>query len=129
MRKRLQIALMASTVPRPLSFSHFNFAPPTATEIPSKITTSDEHGRTIYVNGSAPTLRSPRCNVRISETNLDVLELTKIIDGSRCLRPNAAAMRAARSAAAEVSHILDGNRTNRRTPKLWQPIFTDGARG
>src|SRR6202035_139442 len=110
MRKRLQIALMASTI----AATSFLLAPPLrATETeedgsgPSeKITTSDEHGRKIYVNDSV-TVKAVR------HTGTSTAPQRKLMYWSSKENrwkpvPSASAesMRAAQSAAAEVSDFL-----------------------
>jgi soluble lytic murein transglycosylase-like protein len=106
MRKRLQIALMASTV----AATAFLLAPQLRAEdgdgAPQKITATDDHGRTIYVNDSGPTSRARRA------PEAEVPRRTLMYWSSKENRwkpvppPNAAAMRAARSAAAEVSQYV-----------------------
>src|ERR1700674_4689405 len=107
MRKRLQIALMASTV----AATSFFLTPQLRAlegdgEPPQKITATDEHGRTIYVNESIPAsrarrteaLEAPRRKLMYWSSNEN---RWKPVPGA-----NAASMRAGRSAAAEVSQYI-----------------------
>src|SRR5258708_30104543 len=106
MRKRLQIALMATTV----AATSISLSPPLRAldgDGPSeKITASDEHGRKIYVNDSVPARSSRRAER--SDTPQRKLMYWSSKDNRWKPVPsgNAAAMRAARSAAAEVSDFL-----------------------
>jgi soluble lytic murein transglycosylase-like protein len=107
MRKRLQIALMASTVAATsLSLAPQLRAGADGDGSSQKITATDEHGRKIYVNESVTP--SPARRTQEPETPKRTLmywsskeNRWKPVPG-----PNAAAMRAARSAAAEVSEYL-----------------------
>jgi soluble lytic murein transglycosylase-like protein len=106
MRKRLQIALMASTV----AATAFLLVPQLRAEDgngdPQKITASDDHGRTIYVNDSAPMSRARRA----PEPEAPRRTLRYWSSKENRWKPvppaNAAVMRAARSAAAEVSQYV-----------------------
>ncbi len=105
MRKRLQIALMASTV----AATSLSLAPQLRAidgdPQSEQITATDEHGRTIYVNES---IQSPARHTQEPEAPRRKL----MYWSSRENRwkpvppPNAAAMQAARSAAAEVSQYI-----------------------
>jgi soluble lytic murein transglycosylase-like protein len=107
MRKRLQIALMASTVAATSFF--FTATPRLCAEdgegLSQKITTSDEHGRKVYVNdavASAPAhMEQPQTPRRSLMYWSSKENRWKPVPG-----PNAASMRAARSAAAEVSQFM-----------------------
>ncbi|MGB8986288.1 MAG: lytic transglycosylase domain-containing protein [Candidatus Sulfotelmatobacter sp.] len=106
MRKRLQIALMASTV----AATSFLLAPQLRAEdgdgAPQKITATDDHGRTIYVNDSAPTSRARRAAEPEAPRRSLMYWSSKENRWKPVPPPNAAAMRAARSAAAEVSQYV-----------------------
>ncbi|MGA7301191.1 MAG: lytic transglycosylase domain-containing protein [Candidatus Sulfotelmatobacter sp.] len=106
MRKRLQIALMASTV----AATSFLLAPQLRAEDgdgdPQKITASDDHGRTIYVNDSAPASRARRASEPEAPRRTLMYWSSKENRWKPVPPANAAAMRAARSAAAEVSQYV-----------------------
>ena len=106
MRKRLQIALMASTV----AATSFLLAPQLRAEDgdgdPQKITASDDHGRTIYVNDSAPASRARRAPEPEAPRRTLMYWSSKENRWKPVPPANAAAMRAARSAAAEVSQYV-----------------------
>jgi membrane-bound lytic murein transglycosylase B len=105
MRKHLQIALMVSTI----AAASLSLTPPLRADGdgPSEqITATDDHGRKVYVNDGFAA--SP---VRHAETT-DAPRHTLMYWSSKENRwkpvppPNAASMRAARSAAAEVSEYI-----------------------
>ena len=117
MRKRLQIVLMASTLAATSLFrppqlraadggdgSSETIAPTKI--VATKITASDEHGRTIYVNDSVAA--PPSRHIRDSEPPRRTLMYwsSKENRWKPVPPPNAAVMRAARSAAAEVDQYL-----------------------
>jgi soluble lytic murein transglycosylase-like protein len=106
MRKRLQIALMASTV----AATSFSLMPQLRAEdgdgTSQQITATDDHGRTIYVNDSAPTSRVGRTPEAEPPRRSLMYWSSKENRWKRVPPPNAAAMRAARSAAAEVSQYV-----------------------
>src|ERR1022692_2626632 len=107
MRKRLQIALMASTVAATsLSLMPVLRAAEGGEGASAKITATDEHGRKIYVNDSVPA--SPAHHTQTSESPRRRLMYwsSKENRWKPVPPPNAAAMRAARSAAAEVSQYI-----------------------
>jgi soluble lytic murein transglycosylase-like protein len=107
MRKRLQIALMASTV----AATSFSFTAPPRLRAEDgegysqKITSSDEYGRKVYVNDSVAA-----APVHTDEPQTPRRSLMYWSSKENRWKPvpaaNAASMRAARSAAAEVSQYL-----------------------
>jgi soluble lytic murein transglycosylase-like protein len=103
MRKRLQIVLMAAFATSIPLFSTCLYAG-TDDGTAAPITASDEHGRKIYVNESAPIIRHGES----AETPRRSLMYWSVTDGrwKPVPPPNAAAMKAARSAAAEVSQYF-----------------------
>jgi soluble lytic murein transglycosylase-like protein len=111
MRKRLQIALMASTI----AATSLSFSPQLRAADgdgpPQKITATDEHGRKIYVNEAVPA--SAVHHAEGSETPQRALMYwsSKENRWKPVPPPNAASMRAARSAAAEVNEYL-GHESN-----------------
>jgi soluble lytic murein transglycosylase-like protein len=106
MRKRLQIALMASTVAATcLSLALSLRAADGGDESSQKITTTDEHGRRIYVNDSAPT-RLAR-DAQPSPPRRKLMYWSSKENRMKPVPPpNTVSMQAARSAAAEVSEYL-----------------------
>ncbi len=116
MRKRLQIALMVTTV----AATSLSLTPQLRAadgEGPAeKITASDEHGRTIYVNESIPATRhappaeAPRRSLMYWSSKEN---RWKPVPSA-----NAASMRAARSAAAEVSEFLGHESSQSATARI-----------
>src|ERR1700678_1877022 len=105
MRKRLQIVLMAST----LSATSLSLIPQLhadGEDSSQKITASDDHGRTVYVNDSV-TAR-PAHHAEATETPGRTLMYWSSKENRWKPVPsaNAASMKAARSAAAEVSQYM-----------------------
>jgi soluble lytic murein transglycosylase-like protein len=127
MRKRLQIALMASTV----AATSFFLTPQLRAEdgnTPSeKITATDEHGRKIYVNESVPA--SPAHHSQESESPRRTLMYwsSKENRWKPVPPPNAASMRAARSAAAEVNEYLGHESSQSATAKIVAANFRGPA--
>jgi soluble lytic murein transglycosylase-like protein len=115
MRKRLQIALMASTLAA-TSLSLLSFTPqlraedggdePQGKTVATKITASDEHGRTVYVNDSVAA--APAHRAQEPEAPRRTLKYWSSIENrwKPVPPPNGVAMRAAKSAAAEVDQYL-----------------------
>ena len=128
MRKRLQIALMASTIAA-TSLSLIN--PVRAAEAgdgaAEKITATDEHGRKIYVNESIPA-RPPR-RVETTESHRRKLMYWSSKENRWKAVPsaNAATMRAARSAAAEVSEFLGRESSQSATARIVAANFRGPA--
>jgi soluble lytic murein transglycosylase-like protein len=131
MRKRLQIALMASTVAATsLSLtskvraaeggdgSGETIAETETKMVATKITATDEHGRKVYVNDSVAA--SPARHAEASETPGRTLMYwsSKENRWKPVPPPNAAAMRAARSAAAEVNQYLGRESNQSATAKI-----------
>jgi soluble lytic murein transglycosylase-like protein len=115
MRKHLKIARMltaSATFATFLSLSPALRARTGADDSSQSITTTEEQGRKIYVNDSAPANQSPANQARHTQAP-DAPRKTLMYWSSKekrwkpVPRPNAAAMRAARSAAAEVSQSLE----------------------
>lgn len=107
MNKRLQFALMAPVIATVLSLTPPHLQAEAAIGT-SSITTSDENGRKIYVNEAIPAA-SPR---RVQAPTAPVRGLAYWSTKERRWKPVAsasgAAMKAARSAAAEVNQYLGG---------------------
>jgi soluble lytic murein transglycosylase-like protein len=135
MRKRLQIALMATSVAA-ISFSFTSqVRAAEAGDGPSeKITATDEHGRKIYVNESLPA-RPARTEESAASRRRLMYWSSKENRWKPVPPANAASMQAARSAAAEVNRYLgrDSNQSanakivaaNFRTAN--SPMDVDGA--
>jgi len=107
MRKRLQVALMASTIAATsLSLTPRVRATEGGEGSSEKITATDEHGRKIYVNESVPA--GPARHAQSSETPRRKLMYWSSKQNRWKAAPpaNAASMRAARSAADEVNQYL-----------------------
>ncbi len=132
MRKRLQIALMASTVAATslsltsqLRAAEGDGAPEKV--VATKITATDEHGRKIYVNESVPA--SAARHAETSETPHRTLMYwsSKENRWKAVPPPNAAAMQAARSAAAEVSEYLGHESNQSATARIVAANFRGAA--
>src|SRR5271168_562524 len=119
MRKRLQIALMASTVAATsLSLTFPLRAAEGGDGSSEKITATDEHGHKVYVNEPAPA--SAAHNAEESESPRRTLMYWSSKENRWKPVPpaNAAAMRAARSAAAEVNEYLGHESSQSATAKI-----------
>jgi soluble lytic murein transglycosylase-like protein len=125
MRKRLQIALMAST----LAATSLSLTPQLRGadgDGPSEnITATDEHGRKIYVNDSAAT--SPARHTQEAPTPRRTLMYWSSKDNrwKPVPPPNAAAMRAARSAAAEVNQYVGRESNQSANAKIVDANFSN----
>jgi hypothetical protein len=106
MRKRLQLALMASTIAATSLSLTSQVRAAEGDGSLEKITATDEHGRTIYVNDSGPP--TPAHHAEASEVPRRTLMYWSSKENRWKPVPpaNAASMRAARSAAAEVSQYI-----------------------
>jgi soluble lytic murein transglycosylase-like protein len=117
MRKRLQIALMASTV----AATSLSFTLQLRAEDgdgAEKITATDDHGRTIYVNESVA--KTPAHHAETGETPRRALMYwsSKENRWKPVPPPNAAVMKAAQSAAAEVNQYLGRESSQSATAKI-----------
>jgi soluble lytic murein transglycosylase-like protein len=123
MRKRLQIALMASTIAATsLSLTlQLRGAEGDGTSektAATKITASDEGGRKIYVNDPVPASQARHAQESESPRRSLMYWSSKENRWKPVPGPNAAAMRAARSAAAEVSQYLGHDSDQSATAKI-----------
>ncbi len=124
MRKRLQIALMASTVAATSLSLTLPVRAAEGGEGPSekiaatKITATDEHGRTVYVNDSVAASPARHSEEAESPRRSLMYWSSKENRWKPVPPPNAAAMRAARSAAAEVNEYLGHESTQAATAKI-----------
>ncbi len=129
MRKRLQIALMASTVAATsLSLTSQlraeggdGASEKTATT--TKITATDEDGRKIYVNEPVPASQTRHAQESETPRRSLMYWSSKENRWKPVPGPNAAAMRAARSAAAEVSQYLGHDSNQSATAKIVNANF------
>ncbi|MGA7220535.1 MAG: lytic transglycosylase domain-containing protein [Candidatus Sulfotelmatobacter sp.] len=121
MRKRLQIVLMASTIAAtPFSFTSQLRAQGGGSSGP--ITASDEHGRTIYVNDSVE--RTPARTEEAQQPRHSLMYWSSKENRWKPVPPpNAASMRAARSAAAEVNAYLGHESTQSASAKIVSANF------
>jgi len=111
MRKRLQIALMASLTA--ISFLSTLFAPTPARAESGAITaTTDESGRKIYINGDGPSTASRAAAPTPFRSSLVYWSSTE--HRFKPVPTSGAVMRAARSAASEVNTYLDGRAQSRQ---------------
>ncbi|HWY20039.1 MAG TPA: lytic transglycosylase domain-containing protein [Candidatus Acidoferrum sp.] len=128
MRKRLQIALMASTVAATsLSLTFQLRAADGGDGASEKITATDEHGRRIYVNDSVE--KTSARHAQMSETPPRKLMYwsSKENRWKPVPPPNAASMRAARSAADEVNQYLGRETSQSATAKIATANFRGAA--
>jgi len=105
MRKRLQIALMASTA----IATSLSLTPPqlwAGDDDSQSITATDEHGHRVYVNDDAPKKQAQHTQSAEAPRRSLVYWSAKENRWKPVPGHNAASMRAARSAAAEVSQYL-----------------------
>jgi soluble lytic murein transglycosylase-like protein len=124
MRKRLQIALMASTVAATSLSLASQLRAAEGVEGPSdkivatKITATDEHGHKVYVNEPAPASSARHTQESESPRRSLMYWSSKESRWKPVPPPNAAAMKAARSAAAEVNEYLGHESTQSATAKI-----------
>jgi soluble lytic murein transglycosylase-like protein len=118
MRKRLQIALMASTVAATflsltaqLRAAEGGEGPSDKTAATTKITATDEHGRTVYVNDSVAASAAHHSEEPESPRRTLMYWSSKENRWKPVPSASTASMRAARSAAAEVNEYL-GHESN-----------------
>ena len=128
MRKRLQIALMASTI---AATSFFLASPIRAAEDGNgpleKITASDEHGRKIYVNDSVPVKAVRHAGTYNAPQRKLMYWSSKENRWKPVPSAGAASMRAARSAAAEVSDFPGRESNQSATAKIVAANFRGPA--
>jgi len=127
MRKRLQIALMASTVAATSLSLTSQLRAADGDGPPEKITATDEHGRKIYVNESISA--SPARHTQEVEAPMRRLMYwsSKENRWKPVPPPNAAAMQAARSAAAEVSQYIGRESNQSANARIAAANFGGGA--
>jgi soluble lytic murein transglycosylase-like protein len=121
MRKRLQIALMASTA----IATFLSLSPPKvwAGEDDSQtITATDEHGHKVYVNDDAPRKQTHSQAAEAPRRSL-VYWSAKENRWKPVPGPSAPSMRAARSAAAEVSQYLAHDSNQSASAKIQNANF------
>ena len=116
MRKRLQIALMASLTAISFLSTLFSTLPARAqsgARAEAITSTTDESGRKIYVNGEGPSAASRAEASTPSRSRLVYWSSTE--HRFKPVPTSGAVMRAARSAASEVNTYLDGRAQNHQT--------------
>ena len=110
MSKRLQFALMIALTVTSFLFPPFSstsaYAQPTS-HLGAITASTDEVGRTIYVNGDEASTPSRSSSCTTNRSRLEYWSATE--HRFKPVPTNGAMMRAARSAASEVSTYLDGN--------------------
>ncbi|MGB2603675.1 MAG: lytic transglycosylase domain-containing protein [Candidatus Sulfotelmatobacter sp.] len=111
MRKRLQIALMASTLAATSLSLASQLRAASGDGSSENIAATDEHGRKVYVNDFVSATPAPTAEVTETPRRSLMYWSSKEHRWKPVPPPNAASMRAARSAAAEVSHYL-GHESN-----------------
>jgi soluble lytic murein transglycosylase-like protein len=111
MLRRLQIALMASLTA--ISFLSTVFSNSTAQAQGAITSTTDESGRTIYVNGDTPSAGSRSQAAPSTRSPLMYWSVTE--HRYKPVPTSGAVMRAARSAASEVNTYLDARAQNHQT--------------
>jgi soluble lytic murein transglycosylase-like protein len=118
MRKRLQIALMASTIAATSLSLTSQVRAAEGEEVPEKITATDEHGRKIYVNESVPAGQAHHTQTSETPRRKLMYWSSKENRWKPVPPPNAASMRAARSAADEVNQYLGRESNQSATAKI-----------
>jgi soluble lytic murein transglycosylase-like protein len=113
MLRRLQIALMASLTAT--SFLSTVFSNSTAQAQGAITSTTDESGRTIYVNGDTPSAASRSQAAPSSSTRSPLMYWSVTDHRYKPVPTSGAVMRAARSAASEVNTYLDGRAQTHQT--------------
>lgn len=129
MRKRLQIALMASTIAATVLSLTPQLCAADGDGSSEKITATDDHGRKVYVNDSVGA--SPAHHVEASESPRRTLMYWSSKENRWKPVPsaNAASMRAARSAAAEVSQYIGRESSQSANAKIVAANFRGTAAG
>ena len=124
MRSRLQIALMATTVAAATFLSTSLAWAESAGRNAAIATTTDEFGRKIYVNDEGPA-KSVSTIDSSQPAGLSYWSSTE--HRWKPVPTNGAAIRAARSAATEVNHYLDGNTRFLRSTRAFTEQEIDAA--
>ena len=106
MRKRLQFVLMASTIAATSLSLTSQVRAADGDGSSEKITATDEHGRTIYVNDSVTAIPAHHAEASEAPRRRLMYWSSKESRWKPVPPANAASMRAARSAAAEVSEYM-----------------------
>lgn len=126
MRTRLQIALMAATVAATSFLSTPAVWAESGVRPPSIASTTDEFGRKIYVNEDTPASKSESTMSAPHRAGLSYWSSTE--HRWKPVPTSGAAIRAARSAATEVSTYLDGSaHLNIRSNRVFTEQEIDAA--
>ncbi|MGC1370972.1 MAG: lytic transglycosylase domain-containing protein [Candidatus Sulfotelmatobacter sp.] len=130
MRKRLKIVLMASTI----AATSFSLLPKLcvaedgdgSSQAATQITATDDHGRTIYVNDFVP--QKPVRHAEETAPRRNLMYWSSKESRWKPVPPaNGAAMKAARSAAAEVNQYLGRESTRSANAKIVSANFRGTA--
>jgi hypothetical protein len=124
MRSRIQIVLMATTVAAATFFSTTLGWAESAGKNAPIATTTDEFGRKIYVNDEVSSKSSPAADVS-QPAGLSYWSSTE--HRWKPVPTSGAAIRAARSAATEVNHYLDGSTRLLRNTRVFTEQEIDAA--
>lgn len=124
MRSRLQIALMATTVAAATFLSPSYGWAESAGRHAAIATTTDENGRKIYVNDEGP---SKPASVTEAQQPAGLSYWSSTEHRWKPVPTSGAAIRAARSAATEVNHYLDGNSRFLRSNRMFTEQEIDAA--
>jgi soluble lytic murein transglycosylase-like protein len=129
MQMRLKIALMASTVAATFAFTA---TPPVCAESKGSTatlaTTTDEFGRTIYVNDGTPARAAESATISSAPARNGLSYWSTTEHRWKAVPTSGAAIRAARSAATEVNSYIDGNsHLNLRSNRVFTEQEIDDA--
>jgi hypothetical protein len=132
MRSRLQIVLMATTVAAATFLSTSSVWAESAGRlaVPAIATTTDEFGRKIYVNDESASKSAPTSTPTSMSDASQPSKLSYWSSTEHRWKPvptSGAAIRAARSAATEVNHYLDGNSRFLRGNRIFTEQEIDAA--
>ncbi len=125
MRKHLQLALMATSViatSLSLTMPYVQAEAGSDSLNPVITTTTDDSGRTIYVNEGPPAAAARRSEAPVRQSSLVFWSVTQ----HRWKPVPSANVRAARSAAAEVSHYLSQESNEGSGSSMAPPNFVRG---
>ncbi|HKN16813.1 MAG TPA: lytic transglycosylase domain-containing protein [Candidatus Sulfotelmatobacter sp.] len=129
MRKRLQFVLMASTIAATSLSLTSQVRAADGDGSSEKITATDEHGRTIYVNDSVTATPAHHADVSEAPRRRLMYWSSKESRWKPVPPANAASMRAARSAAAEVSEYMGRESNQSANAKIVAANFRGAVAG
>jgi soluble lytic murein transglycosylase-like protein len=128
-RKRLQIARMltaSAAIATSLSLTVPNLSAEAGEDSPNAITTSEENGRKVYVNDSTPKAPAQRSPSTDAPRRRLMYWSAKDSRWKPVPGANAATMRAARSAAAEISQFFVRDSSQSANAKIQAANFGGG---